>query len=74
LVEEMKASLQERDVLRRLLKPFVACSQFDRDFYLSTYLDLRQALAADKLLDPHQHFMDHGFFEGRIAAPSDIWR
>jgi hypothetical protein len=53
----------------RLLLPRV---HFDTDWYLRIYPDVAAAVASGAAISARQHFVDHGYFEGRI--PSDYFR
>lgn len=64
----------ESGFLKGLLKPFVAASPFDAQFYQTQYEDVRRAVTSGTLSDLSWHFVNHGYFEGRIGALNDIWR
>ena len=55
------------------LRPLVAASPFSQEFYLGQYPDLLKASASGRLPDPHRHFIEHGYFEGRFGHPDDLW-
>ncbi len=58
-------------LLRRLIVEMVARAPFSEEFYLETYPDIAEAHAAGKLADLHRHFVEVGFFEGRLGiAPA----
>jgi hypothetical protein len=54
------------DKLKKLLGPFVREAQFSEEHYASRYSDLRGMTGL------HEHFIRHGYFEGREAHPSGI--
>lgn len=59
-------------LLRRLVQAIVERSPFSGDFYLQTYPDIAAAHAAGTLSDPHRHFVETGYFEGRLGAPPTV--
>jgi hypothetical protein len=59
-------------LLRLLIQSAVAHLPFDSEFYAKTYPDLAEATAAGKIPDLHRHFVETGFFEGRIGAPPPV--
>lgn len=59
-------------LLRTLIQGLVAAQPFSEAFYLETYPDVRQAAAAGDIADPHRHFVEVGFLEGRFGAPPPV--
>jgi hypothetical protein len=59
-------------LLRLLLQHLAARLPFSHEFYAATYPDLRQAHASGAIADLHRHFVESGFFEGRIGFPPDV--
>ena len=59
-------------LLREILT--VAASQlpFDNDFYLSTYQDIRAAYEGGGITDLRMHFIERGYFEGRLGADPKV--
>jgi len=55
-------------VIRALLRLVVSKLPFDAEFYCSTYLDVAAAHRAGAIADLHEHFINAGFFEGRLGA------
>ena len=55
-------------VLRAII--FVSISElpFEPEFYLNTYPDIRQAYEAGEITDLKTHFINSGYFEGRLGA------
>jgi tetratricopeptide (TPR) repeat protein len=52
-------------IIRRLL----AGVTVDEAWYLQRYVDVANAVAAGKVGSARQHFINHGYFEGRLPGP-----
>jgi SAM-dependent methyltransferase len=72
LLQQLGDQAPSIKILRGVLRLFVAAIPFDRDFYLGRYPDLMKASVSGKLLDARQHFVEHGYFEGRCGHPDDF--
>jgi hypothetical protein len=59
-------------LLRLLIQSAVAHQPFDAEFYARTYPDIAEAVAGGKIPDLHRHFVETGFFEGRVGAPPPV--
>ena len=59
-------------LVKALLRTIVECAPFSEQFYLETYPDIAEAYAAGGIADLKQHYVEHGYFEGRIGAPVDV--
>jgi len=59
-------------LLKTLLRTLVSCAPFSEEFYLETYPDIAEAYAAGQIPSLRQHFLDHGYFEGRVGAPAEV--
>ena len=57
--------------LRKAAKPLLELVRFDADAYAAAYADLRRAQAEGRLRDLRAHWLNAGYFEGRIGAPFD---
>lgn len=73
LLQELEQRAPDPKALREILRPLVAASPFSQEFYLGQYPDLLKASASGRLPDPHRHFIEHGYFEGRFGHPDDLW-
>lgn len=51
--------------LSAVLRRFLPWLPFDEAWYLETYPDVAEAVAAGQLVSAHAHFIEHGFFENR---------
>ncbi len=59
-------------LLRRLIQAAVAHLPFSAEFYTETYSDIAGAAAAGAIPDLHRHYVETGFFEGRVGAPPPV--
>lgn len=55
-------------LLVHVLRQIVAALPFDEAFYLTTYDDVAEAHGRGEIGDLHEHFIQAGFFEGRMGA------
>jgi hypothetical protein len=58
----------EAKLLRKMIEVTVRGLPFSEQFYTATYPDIRAAADAGQIVDLHQHFVETGFFEGRLGA------
>jgi hypothetical protein len=56
------------DIIRLLLRSVPV----DEAWYLAEYPDIAEAVAAGEVKSARHHFIDSGYFEGRLPAPMDI--
>ena len=59
-------------LLRRILQCVAIHLPFSEEFYRGAYPDIAQAVAAGRIPDLHRHFVETGFFEGRLGAPPPV--
>jgi hypothetical protein len=71
LNSKSKVAIDAR-LLRALIQAIVARAPFSEEFYLETYPDIAKAHAAGTIPDPQQHYVEAGFFEGRLGAPPPV--
>ncbi|MBU6498638.1 MAG: hypothetical protein KGJ41_10160 [Rhodospirillales bacterium] len=71
LSSKSKIAIDAR-LLRALLAGLAAAQPFSEAFYLETYPDIAEAFAAGQIDDLQRHFVDHGFFEGRLGAAPQV--
>jgi SAM-dependent methyltransferase len=58
-----------RDELLMILRPVINDIPFDEACYLRRYPDIARAVSEGRAISGHWHFVVHGYFEGRSAAP-----
>jgi hypothetical protein len=56
------------DIVRLLLRSVA----FDEAWYLAEYPDIAEAVAAGEVKSARHHFIDSGYFEGRLPAPLEV--
>ncbi len=56
-------------LLRLILQNLIALMPFSEEFYRATYTDLDAAAASRQIPDLHRHYVETGYFEGRMGAP-----
>jgi hypothetical protein len=59
-------------LLRMLLQALAASISFSPEFYLKTYPDIAEAHAAGQIEDLRRHFVELGFFEGRMGCEPPV--
>jgi hypothetical protein len=59
-------------LLKALIQAIVARSPFSDEFYLANNPDVAQAHEAGTIPDLQKHYVESGFFEGRIGAPPTV--
>ncbi len=59
-------------LLRALLQTGLAATAFSAEFYRATYPDIAAAHDAGLIPDLHRHYLEAGYFEGRLGAPPAI--
>lgn len=59
-------------LLRGILQAAAARAPFSEEFYLETYPDIAQAHASGSIPDPHKHFIESGYLEGRLGASPGV--
>ena len=59
-------------LLRRIIQCAIEQLPFSEEFYRRTYPDIATAAAAGDIADLHRHFVDTGYFEGRLGAPPGL--
>ena len=54
------------EFLRHLMTEIARTHRFDAQFYLATYPDVEAAHIAGDITNLHQHYLQSGYFEGRL--------
>jgi hypothetical protein len=55
-------------LLRALLQALASSMPFSEEFYLETYSDIAEAHESGQIANPQRHFIEIGFFEGRMGS------
>jgi hypothetical protein len=59
-------------LLIHIIRQIARSLPFDEAFYLTTYDDVAQAHGVGTIGDLHAHFIEVGFFEGRLGADPEV--
>ena len=59
-------------LLRRIIQCAIERLPFSEEFYRRTYPDITAAAAAGQILDLHRHYVETGYFEGRLGVPPGV--
>ena len=59
-------------LLQVLLHEAIRNQPFDEAFYREANPDLDAAFRAGEIGDLHEHFIEQGYLEGRVAAPPEV--
>lgn len=65
---ELRVNVSYEDFIR-LLKTMLAGIEVDEEWYLRTYEDIARAVRDGSVKSAKQHFVDDGYFEGRMPFP-----
>ena len=56
----------------KMMRQVIAALPFDEAFYLTTYDDVATAHGNGEIGDLHSHFINAGFFEGRLGTDPSV--
>lgn len=65
---ELRVSVSYEDFIR-LLKRMIVGTEVDEEWYLRTYEDIANAIREGAIETAQQHFVEDGYFEGRLPFP-----
>ncbi len=65
---ELRVSMTYEEFVR-ILRKMIMGIEVDEAWYRSTYEDIGKAIAEGKIESARQHFIDDGYFEGRLPFP-----
>ena len=68
---ELRVSLSY-DAFINILRSLLSAVEVDEAWYLEQYEDIAEAVREGKLASAKQHFVDDGFFEGRLPFPMPV--
>lgn len=68
---ELRVNVSYEDFIS-LLKTMLAGIEVDEEWYLQTYDDIARAVREGLIKSAKQHFVDDGYFEGRMPFPIDV--
>jgi hypothetical protein len=67
----VQASIQY-DKLLSLISLLLRAVEVDETWYLQTYLDIAEAVASGNVRSATSHFIDDGYFEGRLPFQLEV--
>ncbi len=68
---ELRVNVSYEDFIS-LLKTMLAGIEVDEEWYLKTYEDIARAVREGTVKSAKQHFIDDGYFEGRMPFPIKV--
>lgn len=68
---ELRVNVSYEDFIR-LLKMLITGIDVDEEWYLRTYDDIAKAVREGTVSSARQHFVDDGYFEGRMPFPVTV--
>ena len=60
------------DSFIEILRSIISDIDLDEEWYLTEYPDIAEAVRTGKLVSARQHFIDDGYFEGRLPFPMQV--
>jgi hypothetical protein len=74
-ISTVKGELQVRmsyDEFVKLIKLLLSGTEVDEQWYLQQYDDVRGATETGEIISAQKHFVEDGYFEGRLPFPMDV--
>ena len=68
---ELRVSVSYDDFIK-LLKLLLAGTEVDEAWYMEQYDDIREAVEAGVIPSAKKHFVNDGYFEGRLPFPPSV--
>src|SRR5262249_46854246 len=68
---ELRVSLSYDDFIK-LLRMMISGTELNEDWYLAEHEDIARAVASGTVASAKQHFVDDGYFEGRLPFPMTV--
>jgi hypothetical protein len=68
---ELRVSLSYDDFIK-ILRMMIAGVEVDERWYLDQHEDIAQAMGGGSVSSAKQHFVDDGYFEGRLPFPMPV--
>lgn len=68
---ELRVNLSYEDFVK-LLKMLISGIEVDEAWYLQTYEDIALAVREGSIASARRHFVDDGYFEGRLPFPMRV--
>jgi hypothetical protein len=58
--------------IQKMIRSLLSGIEVDEAWYLRTYGDVAQGISDGLIRSARQHFVDHGYFEGRLPFPITV--
>jgi hypothetical protein len=74
-ISTVKGELQVRmsyDEFVKLIKLLLTGTDVDEQWYLRQYDDVRGAIETGEIISAQKHFVEDGYFEGRLPFPMEV--
>ena len=68
---ELRVNVSYEDFIR-LLKKMISGTEVDEDWYLRAYEDIAKAVREGTIKSAQHHFLEDGYFEGRLPFPMKV--
>ncbi len=68
---ELRVSLSYDDFIK-ILRMMLLGAEVDESWYLEQHPDIAEAIRAGSVASAKQHFLDDGYFEGRLPFPMPV--
>jgi hypothetical protein len=68
---ELRVGVSYDDFIK-ILRMMISGIQVDEEWYLKQYEDIARAVSEGSIVSARQHFMDDGYFEGRLPFPIPV--
>jgi hypothetical protein len=68
---ELRVSVSYDDFIR-ILRMMISGIEVDEEWYLNQYEDIARAVSEGSIASAKQHFIDDGYFEGRLPFPMPV--
>lgn len=66
--DKQRTIIADKDVLFDWIRTIIQREPFDEEWYLETYPDIWDAVKAGKIRSGRQHYIETGYFEGRLPG------
>jgi hypothetical protein len=60
------------DEFVKIIKLLLAGTEVDEQWYLRQYDDVRTAIESGEIISAKKHFVEDGYFEGRVPFPMSV--
>ena len=68
---ELQVRMSYEDFLN-IVRRLVAAAPVDEEWYLQRYEDIAKAIRIGDIKSARQHFVEHGYIEGRLPGPVPV--